>query len=221
MAEDAPPIPRYDPIADLVDKLAQWATDANREPWSDDPPGPVATLVLQSQDGRTLADAPLTPAHVRELAWMLQKGVHDNQALRESHERMVRMADVMVAARRAGEDVGELMGAAARKAAEQLYQGAIRLTWGRPGSWEATIVRDWADAGGRVENPERVDQLAELLRAMGEAKDDGGDVISQAMGRAVNELGSLAAFAAGSRWEDQLRNIGGQYADVADGWGSM
>lgn len=218
MSEDTRAYPRYDPIADLVDKLAQWATDGNREPWSDDPAGPVATLVLQAQDGRTLADAPLTAAHVRELGWLLEKGVYDNQAHRERNERMVRMAEVMVAARRAGEDVGELIGAACRKAAEQLYQGAIRLTWGRPGSWEATIVRDWAEAGGRVENPGRVDRLAELLRAMGEAKDDGGDVVSQAMGRAATELGSMAEFVGHSRWEEQLRNIGGQYAQVPDGW---
>jgi hypothetical protein len=47
---------------------------------------------------------------------------------------------------------------------------------------------------------------------MGDARADGGDELSQAMGKAVDTLGGLDAFAGTSDWYHDLTNIGCQYS---------
>lgn len=128
-------------------------------------------------------------------------------------ERIAEMAKVMVAARRANEDIGELLAASLHAAAKEL--GNIEsLVTGRPGSWEADIVRRMASAGDYSSaNPEHSKALSLLFVKMGEAKEDGGDILSQAMGKAVNELGGLDQFAGGGQWYWDLVNIGCQYSD--------
>src|SRR5579863_1402233 len=125
-------------------------------------------------------------------------------------ERITAMAQTMVAARQAQEDVGELLAAALQDAAKQLGN-AESLVIGRPGSWEAEIVRRMAASGG-IGNRERVQSLATLFVMMGQAKEDGGDVLSQAMGQAVDTLGGLSQFAEESDWFWDLVNIGRQYS---------
>lgn len=107
-------------------------------------------------------------------------------------ERINAMSDVMVAAKLLG-DIEDLVA-------------------GRPGSWEADIVRRMAASGGTAKQ-KHVKALAPLFVAMGQAKEDGGDVLSQAMGKAVNELGGLDVFAGTSQWYWDLVNIGCQYSD--------
>ena len=61
-----------------------------------------------------------------------------------------------------------------------------------------------------------VGRLAPLFVEMGKAGEDGGDVLSQAMGPAVDELGGLAEFAGESEWFHDLVNIGRQYSQHWD-----
>ncbi len=128
-------------------------------------------------------------------------------------ERITTMANVMVQARRANEDIGELLAASLHAAARQLGN-VEHLVAGRPGSWEADIVRRMASTGDySAGNPEHITALSSLFVEMGQAKEDGGDVLSQAMGKAVNELGGLDVFAGVSQWYWDLVNIGCQYSD--------
>lgn len=133
-------------------------------------------------------------------------------------ERIKAMADVMVQARRASEDIGEVLVAALHDAANQL--GNVEaLVAGRTGSWEADIVRRMASAPVGSHDIKQyayapyTQRLSPLFMAMAEAKEDGGDVLSQAMGKAVNALGGLDQFAGGSDWYWDLVNIGCQYSD--------
>lgn len=128
-------------------------------------------------------------------------------------ERITAMAEIMIKARQANEDMGELIAEALHKAAEKLG-GADKLVVGRPGSWEADIVVRMADAGGygNYGTKERVEPLTELFVEMGKAKEDGGDVLSQAMGEAVNTIGGVIEFAGHSQWYLDLINIGCQYS---------
>jgi hypothetical protein len=121
------------------------------------------------------------------------------------------MAKIMVEARQKDEDVGELIAAALHEAGKKLG-GMGRLVQGRPGSWEADIVLRMAEEGGSG-NPDLIEHLAQLFLIMGQPGVDGGDLLSFAMGEAVNELGSLKKFAELSRWYYDLTNIGKQYAD--------
>jgi hypothetical protein len=121
------------------------------------------------------------------------------------------MADIMVRARRNGEDVGELVAAALQDAAEKLG-GAERLVTGRPGSWEADIVLRMAQDTWFDVNQKRLKALSVLFVKMGEANANGGDILSQAMSKAVDELGGLKEFAGMSRWYWDLVNIGCQYS---------
>lgn len=218
----------------LAEKLTAWHDDPNLRRFDDDPTDDEAVLVLTAPADRDYRETDaavgkieLTRTHLRELSQLLERARYANQAAKERRERVKAMARVMVDARRAGEDVGELVGAAAQKAAGPypaggmgdravMSLGAFRLIQGRPGSWEASLLYEWAQAGGAVGNQDFVDQLERLMQEMAQARDDGGDVLSQAMGLAVDELESMAAFAAGSTCEGQLRNIGGQYARVGD-----
>lgn len=127
-------------------------------------------------------------------------------------ERITAMANVMIEARRANEDLGELLAASLHAAARQLG-GVEDLVVGRPGSWEADIVRRMASTGDYSSgNPEHIAALTPLFVKMGQAKEDGGDVLSQAMGEAVNTLGGLNEFAGVSQWYWDLVNIGCQYS---------
>lgn len=131
-------------------------------------------------------------------------------------ERISKMASIMVEARHTNEDIGEVLVASLHDAAEKL--GNVEsLVAGRPGSWEADIVRRMATAPVGSHDVKRyasyTQKLSPLFVAMAEAKEDGGDVLSQAMGEAVNELGGLDQFAGGSDWYWDLVNIGCQYSD--------
>lgn len=131
--------------------------------------------------------------------------------MKNQEERITAMATIMVRARRANEDVGELVAAALAAAAKKLG-GIDALVAGRPGSWEADIIIRMASAGGDG-NPTRIKALTSLFVAMGKAKEDGGDVLSQAMSQAVDRLGGLDQFAGASySWYWDLTNIGRQYS---------
>jgi hypothetical protein len=125
-------------------------------------------------------------------------------------KKITAMATIMVQTRRDHEDVGELIAAALFMAAEKLGNIGM-LVSGHPGSWEADIVVRMAREGG-YGNQEHANALSALFVEMGEAKADGGDVLSQAMGEAVDVLGGLDAFAGTSRWYHDLINIGCQYS---------
>lgn len=198
----------------VAERLAAWHTDPNRP--ADAGEGELATLTLAGPDGSELVRLGLTGRHLDELRRAAVTAVAGNLRQVQRQARVEKMADVLVGARATHVDVGELIGAAASRAAARLH-GPQSLVAGRPGSWEASLLVVWAQVGGTADDT-HVEALAELLVAMGQARDDGGDVLSQAMGLAVNRLGSMAAFAAGSRWEDALRNLGGQYANVDDAW---
>ncbi|SRR5713101_5361452 len=129
----------------------------------------------------------------------------------QADELITAMATIMIEARRANEDTGELIAASLHSAAEKLGD-IYHLVVGRPGSWEADIVLRMAAEGGHG-NKERIEKLSSLFVQMAEAKADGGDVLSQAMGKAVNELGGLNQFAGTSRWYWDLINIGCQYSN--------
>lgn len=137
-----------------------------------------------------------------------------------NQEQIDAMAHVMVEARQANEDVGELIANALHKAAfllddEDSENGIEKLVAGRPGSWEADIVRKMATAGVKTAK-RRVSRLAHLFAEIGEEQADGGDIISQAMGQAVDALGGLDQFAGESEWYEDLRNIGVQYSEHLD-----
>jgi hypothetical protein len=125
-------------------------------------------------------------------------------------EQITAMANIMVEARRENEDVGKLVAAALQDAAEKL-DSELFLVSGRPGSWEADIILRMARQGGSG-NQERIDALSALFVEMGEANEDGGDVVSQAMSQAVDTLGSLNEFAEFSEWYWDLTNLGRQYS---------
>lgn len=128
-----------------------------------------------------------------------------------NEQAITAMANIMINARRAHEDVGELIAAALHDAAQKL-DGADDLVSGRPGSWESAIVLKMAEVGG-FSNHKRISQLSALFVVMGKVKTDGGDILSRAMGEAVNTLGGLDQFAGDSKWYWDLVNIGCQYSD--------
>jgi len=129
----------------------------------------------------------------------------------DQQERINAMAQIMVTARQSNEDVGELIAASLKTAAKKLGNAGM-LVSGRPGSWEADIVIRMATTGGYGGNQEYVEALSIILALMGDARADGGDELSQAMGKAVDTLGGLDAFAGTSDWYHDLINIGCQYS---------
>lgn len=129
-------------------------------------------------------------------------------------ERLTAMTAILVEARKAHLDLGEIIATALHDAAEA--QGSVEaLVAGRPGSWEADIIRRMASESGTQtsQNAPYVERLTPLFIQMGKAGEDGGDVLSQAMGPTVDELGGLAQFAGDSNWFHDLVNIGRQYSD--------
>jgi hypothetical protein len=132
-------------------------------------------------------------------------------------EKIDAMAKIMVEARRDNEDVGDLVSAALHDAANKLGDAA-QLVVGRPGSWEAAIVLDMAASGGWAPNTntKRVEALSALFVEMGQANENGGDVVSLAMSFAVEALGGLTQFAGESAWRHNLTNMGRQYSQYWD-----
>lgn len=145
---------------------------------------------------------------VNDIIAMLEQQVSREYALQQ--ERIAAMTKIMVQARRMNEDVGELIAAALQRAATKLGNAEL-LVAGRPGSWEAEITRRMAQAGGSG-NARRIQALSALFITMGKAGEDGGDVLSQAMSHAVDEVGGLDQFAGGSDWYWDLTNMGRQYS---------
>lgn len=125
---------------------------------------------------------------------------------------ILEMANIMVQVRQANEDVGQLVAEALQTAGKELGE-MLYLVTGRPGSWEADIILRMARAGGSGSNPARVHELSRLFVKMGEAGEDGGDLLSLAMGKAVDQLGGLNQFAGMSRWYWDLTNMGRQYSN--------
>ncbi|HZR39209.1 MAG TPA: hypothetical protein VFB12_03785 [Ktedonobacteraceae bacterium] len=133
-------------------------------------------------------------------------------------ERIAAMAAIMIEARQVSPDLdlGEIIAASLHAAADHL--GSVEaLVAPRLGSWEADIVRRMANepVGSRQASQyvPYIQRLSPLFVEMGKAGEDGGDVLSQAMGPAVDALGSLAAFAGESAWFHDLVNIGRQYSN--------
>jgi hypothetical protein len=134
-------------------------------------------------------------------------------------ERLAAMTAIMVEARQAKLDLGEILVGSLHAATQQL--GDVEdLVRGRPGSWEADIVRRMANepVGSRQTSQYApyIKRLTPLFIQMGEAGEDGGDVLSQAMGPAVDTLGGLSEFAGDSNWRHELINIGRQYSSHWD-----
>jgi hypothetical protein len=131
-------------------------------------------------------------------------------------ERLAAMTALMIEVRRASLDLGEVI-AASLHATTTTLGNVEDLVTGRPGSWEADIVRRMAsDPVGRGQAREYapyIQRLAPLFTQMGQAGEDGGDVLSQAMGPAVDALGGLAEFAGDSDWRHDLINLGRQYSN--------
>jgi len=184
---------------------------------------PTTALVVARADGTEVGRLELPGRLVNELAHALHRDFAAQRALDAGAARQQRMTRLIVVARRAGIDVGELLAYALNAAAKKLYLGPARLVHGRPGSWEASNVMDWANAGG--ERPAgaagRVaDKLAELFRAMGEAKEDGGQVVSDALGYAALELaeGALRGARRGTVMPSGLRMLAGGSSWAAQVW---
>ncbi len=131
-------------------------------------------------------------------------------------QRITAMASLMVQARKKQKDIGAIIAASLAQAARQLGDSE-KLVAGRPGSWEAEIVRRMARAGTVNSTiKHEVERLAPLFVEMGKAQEDGGDVLSRAMSKAVNALGGLDAFAGTSSWYWDLTNMGRQYSNYLD-----
>lgn len=158
----------------------------------------------------TWVNALSRPNHLQSHPDVLSE--EDRALLREAREAS--MTALMVQARKANKDVGRFIAAALSTAANEL-DGVEALVAGRPGSWEADIVKGMAYAG-EVSIQEDVEQLAELFIEMGRAREDGGDVLSQAISAAVDEMGGLDAFAGGGMWYEDLTNLGRQYSRFWD-----
>lgn len=132
-------------------------------------------------------------------------------------ERIGVMAANMAQAAQAKEDVGDLVAASLYDAATKLGD-VEKLVAGRPGSWEADIVRKMATAGewAPAVTKSRLEMLSAHFVTMADNGEDGGDVVSQAMSQAVDIVGGLAQFADGSNWYHDLINMGRQYSEHWD-----
>jgi hypothetical protein len=191
----------YGSPAWLANMITTWlASPAAEKLAPDDPGDPVAEITITTAHGDKLGWAPLSPAAVRELGRALQTSVDETEQAQRRVGRADAIAAVLVDARRCGEDVGELLLAALNRAADRCGLGPIGLTMGRPGSWESTVVRDWAAAGWPIipPNADRLAELVDVLAAMADARDDGGYVLSWALGMAADQIGGPEQLIAGS-----------------------
>lgn len=207
----------------LTEAIQLWRGDPNRDAAAEQ--GADEAILTVSTDGGGFApEVSLTRGQLRELTTLLHDAMGKRRLWVERRKRVGDMATLLVQARRAGRDVGLVLAAAAARAAGPRTGiggpgGAYALIAGRPGSWEASILWQWAQEGDRdADDPEFVPPLERIMRDMAAGRDDGGDAVSQALGRAATELGSVAALAAGSVYEVQVWKLAGQYAEVDDRW---
>lgn len=191
-------------------------------PWDGDPAGPQLQLVLRHPDGEQVAVANLNARAIQGLSSDLQRAIHDRNASAASEQRRDQMTRVIVTARRRGVDAGELVVAAVGRAAGRLFNGAAQLVHGRPGSWEADNVLTFAEyAKTLTMAPDpAIDDLADLFEAMGQAREDGGQTVSTALGHAAQQLGGLAALAEDSPLAWPLWNMAKPYCHD-DPWEPM
>jgi hypothetical protein len=134
------------------------------------------------------------------------------------------MAKIMVEARKADKDIGDIVALSLYRAADQLGD-VEKLVAGRPGSWEADFIRRFVGTGKHFASPALdqelitrlhepyAGQLVPLFVEMGKARVDGGDELSLAMGKAVNDLGGVKQFVGDSLWRDELSGLGRQHSD--------
>jgi len=141
---------------------------------------------------------------------------HPYEAAAHLESRLVdKMAAIMLEARQSNIDVAETLAAALEEAAD-ILENAEALVAGRPGSWEAALVLQMINEGGDYSDYSQ--ELVPLLQEMAQMKADGGDMLSRAMGQAVDAWGSLDTFLAGSRWEMVLRGLACQYSKFEYGY---
>lgn len=209
----------------LAQMLTAWlASPHTPKPAAGDPAGPAVVLELRLPDGRPIGYAGLPAAAVRAIGNALNGDLRDYQRAAASYERMERIGDLLAEAWRASEDVGDLLVAALGWASRRVYLGPVGLTLGRPGSWEAVAVREWAAAGQRMLDQgagplverARFRELADLFEAMGDARDDGGDVVSRALGRAADAVGGARRLVGSSSRLAAYPGMVGQYAQDSD-----
>lgn len=207
-----------DDAEQLAAAIAAWLSGE-----LDDDGAPVLQLVLRRPDGTEIGHVGLAARTARELKNALHRDYADGQNARKAADRVDEIAALIVAARRdhGVADLGNLVAYALHQAAGHLYLGAVRLIHGRPGSWEAEIVLRMATAGGIIPPTGAWERLADLFTAIGQAEDDGGQVVSDALGHAAQALGGLEALAAGSCWAIPLWSMakGLNYDDPWEAWG--
>lgn len=208
-------------LADAGDELAAalvaWIAAEH------DGDGDVALqLVLRRPDGTEVGYAGLPTGLLRELKQGLHREYAAREALTRAAVRQREMTALVVAARREHhvDDLGNLVAYALHEAVGRVYLGAVRLVHGRPGSWEADIVMRMAAAGGTVPPAGSWERLAELFTAMGQAKEDGGQVLANVFGGAAQDLGGLRVLAEGSVWAGDVWNLAkaDNYDDQWEPW---
>jgi hypothetical protein len=91
----------------------------------------------------------------------------------------------------------------------QIGTGAARLIRRQPGSWQADILLTWSESGKLVsartmphDTRDRLTDLTKLLTGLGHEVDpvDGGHALSQALGKAADQLGGLHLLTSGATW---------------------
>lgn len=197
-------------LVDPVDALAGALTGWVAGELGTDPDGAAGgQLVLRRPDGTEVGHVALPDRLLHELKNALHRDYAAGQAGRRTEARRQEMTAVIVAARREYRvsDLGNLVAYALHDAAQRVYLGAVRLVHGRPGSWEAEIVMRMAEVGGIIPPTGSWERLSDLFREMGNAQDDGGQVLSDAFGEAARELGSLRLLAEGSAWAADVWNL--------------
>jgi hypothetical protein len=193
--------------ADALPALFQTWMETTRPAWPDDAAGAAAELVLRLPTGRETT-IPLEDRHVRRLSFALRYDVTTSEYGKAARERREQMTAVIVNGRLAGLEVGNLVAYALAGAAEKLFDRDRQLVHGRPGSWEAEIVRGWARFGGVRPAGDYADRLAELFQKMGQARNDGGQLVSDALGYAARELAGEHAISHGSGLRALAENSG-------------
>lgn len=98
---------------------------------------------------------------------------------------------------------------------EVIEAGAAMLIEGRPGSWESAIVFDWVREGENAhpDSPTRLRKFVEYLTKLAQRPEpapDIADLLSQALGKAATEVGSVDALV-GYAWLDRLEAMTGPY----------
>lgn len=129
----------------------------------------------------------------------------------DQSEQGEKIAAILVGARNDGEDVGELIAAALNTAMKEKEETPFYFVDARKGSWEAAIVMEWAEQGGNA-TPAYVKQLAPLLIEIGEAKENGGEIMSLAVSIAVDAMEGFEPLLGFSPHYWDLANLGKQFS---------